>query len=456
MAKNSGISATAKQIQKIQSRSFRTVMFFCGLLFVAFLLLGWCLIQDIDYLGYFDFSELLHSLTRRVTVENFMARAPLIINYTVSAAGRLPLTVNATPFLVILLICLIILSVFEGIALAIAEAASMKITNNKLKPLYRLAEAAQKLDREDYAVTEKKALKTEDKTSTDKSGSFETKRIESLENAIDNLKPERPDAEIHTGDKDLAGLEDSINSLLTRTRDSYAEQIRFVSDASHELRTPIAVIKGYTDMLDRWGKEDEKVLEESIAAIKSETDHMNKLVEQLLFLARGDSGRTKLTVERFSLTALIREVYDESVMIDESHSWRLVADEEVAAYGDTAMLKQATRILVDNAAKYTGDGETITLKAERDKNGAPLIVVQDNGIGIKNSDIPHVFERFYRSDESRGKKQGGTGLGLAIAKWIIDRHDGYFEVLSREEFGTRITIHLPKTLPLTPKETDVQ
>ena len=106
-------------------------------------------------------------------------------------------------------------------------------------------------------------------------------------------------------------------------------------------------------MLDRWGKEDEKVLEESIAAIKSETDHMNKLVEQLLFLARGDSGRTKLTVERFSLTALIREVYDESVMIDESHSWRLVADEEVAAYGDTAMLKQATRILVDNAAKYT-------------------------------------------------------------------------------------------------------
>lgn len=450
MAKNSEVTATAKQIQKIQSRAFRTVMFFCGLLFVLFILLSWCVIQDIDYLGYFDLSEMLHSLTRNVTVENLFTRAPFSVNYTVSAAGMPPQTTNAAPFLTILLICLIILSIFEGIALLIAESASMRITNNKLKPLYRLAEAAQKLNREDYSNAERKALEKSEKSAA-VNGSFETTRIESLENAIDNLKPERPDAEIHTGDRDLAGLEDSINSLLTRTRNSYAEQIRFVSDASHELRTPIAVIKGYTDMLDRWGKQDEKVLEESIAAIKSETDHMNKLVEQLLFLARGDSGRTKLTIERFSLSTMIKEVYDESVMIDEKHRWRLSADKEVFAYGDAAMLKQATRILVDNAAKYTGEGETVTLKAETDKDGAPAIVVQDNGIGIKNSDIPHVFERFYRSDESRGKKQGGAGLGLAIAKWIIDRHDGYFEVLSREEFGTRITIHLPKSLPLTPK-----
>ncbi len=452
MTKNSGVTATAKQIQKIQSRAFRTVMFFCGLLFVLFILLSWCAIQDIDYLGYFDISEMLHTLTREVTAENLFKREPFTVNYTVSAPGMPPQTTNAAPFLTILLICLIMLSVFEGIALAIAETASMRITNNKLKPLYRLAEAAQKLDTEDYTEAEKKALDKNEKSQSSSGVSFETKRIESLENAIDNLAPERPDAEIHTGDRDLAGLEDSINSLLTRTRNSYAEQIRFVSDASHELRTPIAVIKGYTDMLDRWGKQDEKVLDESIAAIKSETDHMNKLVEQLLFLARGDSGRTKLTIERFSLSSMIKEVYDESVMINEKHRWRLSADKEVFAFGDAAMLKQATRILVDNAAKYTGEGETITLKAETDKEGAPAIVVQDNGIGIKNSDIPHVFERFYRSDESRGKKQGGTGLGLAIAKWIIDRHDGYFEVLSREDFGTRITIHLPKTLPLTQKE----
>ena len=344
MAKNSEVTATAKQIQKIQSRAFRTVMFFCGLLFVLFILLSWCVIQDIDYLGYFDLSEMLHSLTRNVTVENLFTRTPFSVNYTVSAAGMPPQTTNAAPFLTILLICLIILSIFEGIALLIAESASMRITNNKLKPLYRLAEAAQKLNREDYSNAERKALEKNEK-STAVNGSFETTRIESLENAIDNLKPERPDAEIHTGDRDLAGLEDSINSLLTRTRNSYAEQIRFVSDASHELRTPIAVIKGYTDMLDRWGKQDEKVLEESIAAIKSETDHMNKLVEQLLFLARGDSGRTKLTIERFSLSTMIKEVYDESVMIDEKHRWRLSADKEVFAYGDAAMLKQATRIL---------------------------------------------------------------------------------------------------------------
>ena len=128
-------------------------------------------------------------------------------------------------------------------------------------------------------------------------------------------------------------------------RESYRTQTRFVSDASHELRTPIAVIKGYADMLDRWGKTDEKVLTESIEAIKSESEHMNYLVEQLLFLARGDNGKTKMAFADFDLAQMIREVYDEYVMIDSEHIYRCNAEGSIPACGDVSMLKQTARIL---------------------------------------------------------------------------------------------------------------
>jgi len=206
-------------------------------------------------------------------------------------------------------------------------------------------------------------------------------------------------------------------------------------------------------MLDRWGKNDEKILDESIEAIKSETEHMKKLVEQLLFLARGDSGKTKLTIEAFSLNEMMHEVYEESCMIDKEHTYSLsTEDSDIILNGDISMLKQTARILIDNAAKYAPADSVITLKTcfkERiSETGIyerhPAIVIQDEGIGIAGSDVSHMFERFYRSDPARTKDGGGTGLGLSIAKWIVDRHGGYFEVLSREEIGTRISVILPQ------------
>ena len=243
----------------------------------------------------------------------------------------------------------------------------------------------------------------------------------------------------------MLDLEKAINNLLDRMRDSYRQQSRFVSDASHELRTPIAVLQGYVNMLDRWGKNDEKILEESIEAIKGETEHMKKLVEQLLFLARGDSGRTKLNMEIFSLNEMIQEVFEESAMIDTSHRYVLkCSEDDISARGDLAMLKQTLRILLDNAAKYTPEGDEIILRTGINDKGDPSFIIQDEGIGIAGSDVPHVFERFFRSDPARNKDGGGTGLGLSIAKWIIDKHGGYFNVLSREEIGTRITVSLPR------------
>lgn len=270
---------------------------------------------------------------------------------------------------------------------------------------------------------------------------FDESKYIHLESAIENLNPQAQEATVHTGNKDLEGVEIAINNLLSRMRDSYRQQSRFVSDASHELRTPIAVIQGYANMLDRWGKSDEKVLEESIEAIKHESEHMKVLVEQLLFLARGDAGRNHLDMKRISLKNIIHEVYEESKMIDEKHFYELTEDVgDVIMTGDEAMIKQSVRILVDNAAKYTEAGESIKLKSGINGELHPYFSIQDHGIGMSEDEVSHVFERFYRSDEARNRQTGGTGLGLSIAKWIIDKHNGYFEVLSRPEIGTRFTV----------------
>ena len=292
----------------------------------------------------------------------------------------------------------------------------------RLRPLREMAESAQML------------------TSLD----WEQEKMRNLTYAISHLDAESGTPRLEMHDSELAGIENAMNDLLDRMRESYREQTRFVSDASHELRTPIAVIKGYADMLDRWGKEDQQVLEEGIAAIRSESDRMNTLVEQLLFLARGDSGRQHLTMESVNLTALMQEVYDESVMIDQSHHYELQKEPgDIVCFGDYGMLKQSVRILVDNAAKYTTEGDTISLRVGINRQRlCPYVSVQDNGIGMSREDVQHIFERFYRSDVARNSKTGGTGLGLSIAKWIIDRHRGTIEVLSREEIGTRFTIYL--------------
>lgn len=277
-----------------------------------------------------------------------------------------------------------------------------------------------------------------------RASSFDQQALDELEAAINRISPTGEGVQLHTNNAELAELEIAINNLLERMRETYRQQSRFVSDASHELRTPISVLQGYVNMLDRWGKEDEQVLDESIEAIKSETEHMKKLVEQLLFLARGDSGRTKLTMESFSLNEMMREVYDESQMIDKNHSYIFrPAVDAVIITGDISMLKQTARILIDNAAKYTPADAVITMKVT-ENSGIPCFLIQDEGIGIGHSDVPHVFERFYRSDPARSKDSGGTGLGLSIAKWIVDRHGGYFDVLSREDIGTRITVYLPQ------------
>ena len=273
--------------------------------------------------------------------------------------------------------------------------------------------------------------------------SFTEDKYQVIEDAIEHIHPEQTEVErpLSFGDSDLAGIEAAMNNLLLRMRDTMRQQSRFVNDASHELRTPIAVIQGYANMLERWGKTDEKILDEGISAIRNEADHMHYLVEQLLLLARGDSGRTTLNRQPVRTDELMREIYEESLMIDEKHRYRYRNTGEAAeASVDPGLMKQAVRILIDNAAKYTPEGEEIILSYGINEKGSPYLQVQDLGSGINESELPHIFDRFFRADDARASE--GTGLGLSIAKWIVDKHRGHFEVLSRKDLGTRIRIVL--------------
>lgn len=269
---------------------------------------------------------------------------------------------------------------------------------------------------------------------------FSEDKYQLLENAISKIEPD-DSKEILLHDAELQGIETAMNNLIFRMKENYKQQARFVNDASHELRTPIAVIEGYANMLSRWGKEDEKVLDESITAIKNEAENMKHLVEQLLFLARGDSGKMTINREDVSLGDLMEEIYEESLMIDENHPYRYTKPEyPLNVNADPGLLKQAVRILVDNAAKYTNVGDEILLSVGRTEEGRTFLQVQDTGIGMEQSDVEHMFERFYRADEARNTP--GTGLGLSIAKWIVEKHGGCFSIVSRTELGTRIRIIL--------------
>ncbi|MEG6616718.1 HAMP domain-containing sensor histidine kinase [Peptococcaceae bacterium 1198_IL3148] len=241
---------------------------------------------------------------------------------------------------------------------------------------------------------------------------------------------------------ELKDLAETFNSMLDRIQGAYDQQNQFVSDASHELRTPIAVIQGYANLLARWGKDDPAVLAESIESIKTEADNMKDLVEKLLFLARGDKKSQPVEKEKFPLHQLVEEIVKETKLIDADHHIILQHCQSLTIYADRKLLKEALRVFVDNSIKYTPPQGQITIGCYTQKSRA-VVTVADTGRGIPAADLPHIFNRFYRADKSRTKETGGTGLGLAIAQWIIHQHGGTIEVESQLNQGTKVTVLLP-------------
>ena len=241
---------------------------------------------------------------------------------------------------------------------------------------------------------------------------------------------------------ELQDLAIVINSMLDRIETSYNSQKQFVSDASHELRTPIAVIQGYANMLASWGKSDPAILDEAINAISQETESMKQLVEELLFLARHDKKTLLLETVRFDVLDVATEVQSEAAMVAPENTFLLSPSDHVQIEADRKMIKQVLRILCDNAVKYSHKGGTITIGVAKTDTGCTLSM-GDQGIGIAKEELPKIFERFYRSDSARKSETGGHGLGLSIARIIVMGHGGQIRVRSKVDAGTTFFVDLP-------------
>ena len=352
--------------------------------------------------------------------------------------GEVRHTFPMNGILAVLLIGMVLVVLCQILLSLITSAVDRHAVRSILKPIDDVAMLAERLSSETRAKSAQAETQAAEK-------SVEAGRFRDIETALDHIDDLSGDARISVRDSELSGLEAAVNNMLKRLAASQKKQIRFGDDAGHELGTPIAVIQGYAHMLERWGKDDPAVMDEAIEAIETETAHMKTLVDQLLFLARGDMDRLVLAQERIDAAGLMRELHEEYEMIDADHEYVCPIPEDAAplyVVGDVTMLKQALRVLLDNAGKYTPKKGTITLQAQRDGSEIRCSVA-DNGVGIPSDDLPRIFDRFFRGATARSGTQG-SGLGLSIAKWIVDTSGGRIDVVSAPELGTKMTIVLPE------------
>jgi len=246
---------------------------------------------------------------------------------------------------------------------------------------------------------------------------------------------------------ELSELADTFNHMLERLEVGFKQQQRFVSDASHELRTPVTVILGYSDLLSRWGRSDKEVLDEGISSIRSEAEDMQQLIEKLLFLARADQKRQVLHKERIELSELVEDVMRKMKLVTKTHAVDLLQNDEGVIYADQVTMRQMMRIFLENSVKYTPAGGHITARLHRLPDGGHMMLeLADDGIGIAKEDQQRVFERFYRVDASRTKADGGvsgTGLGLSIASWICEQHGIEISMESALGMGTKMLLKIP-------------
>ena len=244
---------------------------------------------------------------------------------------------------------------------------------------------------------------------------------------------------------ELGRLAATLNQMIERLEKAFKRQKQFTSDASHELRTPLAVIQAESTLaLNKERTANE--YKQSLEIVSNESMLMAKVVDQLLTLARVDSGKEQLSFEEIDLSELLAGVaaHAEILCRDkglEFHSDRM---ETILVSGDRAKLRELFLNLLDNAIRYSPDGGKISLTLRRAEESA-VISIADIGIGISEEDIPYIFERFYRVDKARSRVENGAGLGLAICKYIAEIHGGRIEVISRLGEGSTFSVWLPIT-----------
>ena len=248
---------------------------------------------------------------------------------------------------------------------------------------------------------------------------------------------------------ELQKLALTFNEMIERLEKSFARQRRFVADASHELRTPVAAIRSMTDVTLA---SSAPVLPEEYRAVlhdvNVEAERLGRLISDLQLLARVDENKMSLEREVVRLDRLVADVAAtmELLATEKNITLSVEADAPAPVLGDEARLIQVIMNLVDNAVKYTGEGGSVTLRVHV-KDGSVSLSVSDAGIGIEQEHLEHIFERFYRVDPSRSLVAGGTGLGLSIVEWVVRAHTGTISVVSKAGQGSTFTVQLPLASP---------
>lgn len=224
---------------------------------------------------------------------------------------------------------------------------------------------------------------------------------------------------------------------------SWQQQKDFIADASHELRTPLTVLQTNLEILL---SDPKKTIEENINWINNiriEANMMSKLIDDLLLIARMDSKQIKMNKEVFNISELVDETVNKiASILNKKVEIEKQIKPDVEMYGDKLRIKQVLNIFLDNAVKYTLPGGKITVQLSSNQKYI-YIKVKDTGIGISKEDMERIFDRFYRADKARSRREGGTGLGLSIASWIVKEHNGRIEVESKLGKGSVFTIVFP-------------
>lgn len=240
---------------------------------------------------------------------------------------------------------------------------------------------------------------------------------------------------------EIGRLTDTFNEMLGRLEKLFQQQQRLVADVSHELRTPLTTLRGNIDLFKRGyrslSKED---LDDMLATMEGETMRMSRLVSDLLLLSKADAG-VQLDRQIVELDTVLLDVYRQGSLMAEGVKVTLGHEDRAAVLGDRDRLHQLLLNLTDNAIKYTPAGGEVCLSLYN-REGWVQVSVSDTGVGIAKEELPHIFERFYRSDRARQSERGGAGLGLSIAKWIAEAHGGHLTVESAPGTGSTFTLWL--------------
>lgn len=244
----------------------------------------------------------------------------------------------------------------------------------------------------------------------------------------------------HIANDEIGDLLAIYHSMLDELKESFDRQQQFVQDASHELRTPIQAIEGHLSLIQRWGKNDPSVLEESIQTSLEEVRKMKKLMEELLLLAKNESASQK---EVADVVEMVHTVRNELLFIHPNAEINVTTKGKIenARISEQA-LKQIIRNIVENAIHYSINTPIVRITLTQQQSTITL-TIEDHGIGIDEKHLPHIFNRFYRVDDSRTTSVGSTGLGLSITKMLADKYNVKINVESKVNEGSKFTVELP-------------